>query len=296
MDGQEATMPVTSRKQLRRDLASLYLNELTLGTSQITVNPTSAMNIMDPVLANTDYSGQNLYQRAFIRVGSADYRNGSYNFQSGAFAAGQAVLLVTLGSGADFEINQRWSAPQLDGCIDQVILLQQVEREISFPSVDGQTAYVIDNVASPNTIVDWRQIYYFADPTSTVNRVRKDFPQVDVVQTATGKELRIPQGIGGSQQIVIDALLQLSLPSGDAATINIPDRDWLMWGAAARAWNLLIQGTPGQDASLLKERRAEAARAFTKASQRHQPGMERKITFETPDNVPEGRPPGINPW
>lgn len=274
-------MPVVSRKQLRRDLGVLRLRECTLGTTQLAVAAATFVNVMDPNLANTDYSGQSLYQRAWTRVASYDYRVGSYNFGSGGFVSAQ-LTRAAIASGADFEIHDKWSAAELDLCLDQTILDLRVEREVGFPSVDGATMYTLDGAASPNSIIDYKEVYYFADPTSSLNRRRTDLPTADVVRTATGMELRLGGALQGSVQLVLDAYLQLSLGASDDATINIPDRDWVLFGAAARAYDLLIQKSPGQDAALLKERREEAARAFTRKSQRWQPGIEHKLGFEAP--------------
>ncbi len=290
-------MPIFSRKQLRRSLGLEYLRDTTLGTTQLSVSIGSFMQVMDPAQANLDYSGQNLYGRAYIRAGSADYRVGSYNFQSGSFLAQQAVLLVSLGSGGDYEIHSRLPAPDLDRCIDQTILELRVEREIGVPSLPGAFIYNIDGAASPHTLVDYNEVYFYASPDSTTNRNRGDFNNVNLVHTPTGNELRLNCALNASQRVVIDAILQLTLGAGDEATINVPDRDWVLWGAAARAYNMLIQQTPGQDATLLKERRAEAARAFTKKSQRWQPGISRRITLDTPDTeVARRQGTGYWPW
>lgn len=274
---------ITTRKQLRRDLGQLRLRATTIGTTQLAVPAATFVNAVDPNLANIDYSGSNLYQRAFMRVASFDYQVGSYNFGSGGFVSGQ-LLRAAIASGADFEIVEGWSPSELDLCIDQTILDLRVEREVGFPTVDGLTAYTVDAAASPNTIIDYKEVYYFASPTSTLDRGRTGLPLANLVQTATGMELRLGQGgqLGASMQLVLDAYLQLSLGATDNATINLPDRDWVLWGAAARAYDLLIQRSPGQDSALLAQRRAEAARAFSRKSQRWQPGIEHKLGFETP--------------
>lgn len=275
-------MPVVTRKTLRRNLGTLRLRECIIGTTSISLGAGATLSVVDAyLLANPDFTGQSLYQRANVRVASADYRVGSYNPGSGGLYSAQ-LLRNAIASGADFEVHDRWTAAELDGCIDQTILDLRVEREVGIPSVDGAWFYTVDNAASPNTIIDYKEIYYFASPQGSLDRQRVDLPLAQMVQTATGMELRLGQSLTASCQLVIDAYLQLSLPADDAATINLPDVDWVLWGAAARAYDLLIQRTPGQDASLLKERRAEAARAFSQRSARNQPGIEHKMSFEAP--------------
>lgn len=289
---------IITRKQLRRDLATLRLRECQVGTTSMSLGAAATFGVMDVyLLANTDYTNQNLYQRAYVRVASADYRVGSYNAGSGALVSAQ-LLRNAIASGADFELHDRLTATELDACLDQTILDLRVEREVGFPTVDGAWQYTVDTAASPNTIIDYKEVYSFAAPTSTTNRQRIDLPTAQLVQTATGMELRLGQALAASQQIVIDAYLQLSLPADDAATINIPDRDWVLWGAAARAYDLLIQRTPGQDAALLAARRAEAARAFSKKSEHWQPAIEHKLGFEGPPAGITGRQStsGIDPF
>lgn len=286
-------MPILTRKQLRRDLGTLRLQECIIGTTSVSLGANATFSVMDALLlANPDFSNQNLYQRAYVRVASADYRVGSFNAGSGALVSAQ-ILRNAIASGADFEVHDRWTAAQLDACLDQTILDLRVEREVGIPTVDGVAMYTLDAAASPNRLVDYGEVYYFGNPGSSLDRQRQDLVQSTIIATATGLELRLPNALAASQQIVIDAFLQLTLGADDAATINIPDRDWVLWGAAARAYDLLIQKTPGQDAALLKERRTEAAVAYSKKSQRWQPSFDRKLGFETPMSGNTGRNPGL---
>lgn len=294
-------MPVVNRKTLRRALGVQRLRECTLGTTQLAVSLNQNAQVMDPYLADTEGSGQGSFQRAYLRVGSADYRVGSYNFQSGSLWTGQLIRAANIASGADFEVHSRLSAAELDLCIDQTLLELRIEQEVAIPSVEGATAYGLAAVASPHTLVDYGNVYAFADPTSTVNRQRVDVIQAVSVTTATGAEMRIPYpGLGASMQLVVDGFLQMTLMADDAATVNLPDRDWLLWGAAARAYDMLIQKSPGSDVSLYKERRAEAARAFSRKSQTWQPSMKHKLGFDAPEsgNVGLGRMPyrSIDPF
>jgi hypothetical protein len=250
----------------------------------------AAVQVMDGQQANLDYSGQALYQRAYLRVASADYRVGSFNFMSGAWCTAQ-LAQQPIASGADYEVHERLSATELDRCIDDVLKGIRVEQEVTINALPGLTYYSIDGAASPHTVVDVGQVYFFADPSNSTNRDRRDLSQFSIVTTGSGRELRLPTALGGSQQIVLDALLELTLMADDASTITLTNSDWLTWGAAAQAYNLIIQRTPGQESTLLEKRRAEAARMFTKLAARRQPVRQQRYSFDAPLSG-EGR---INP-
>lgn len=278
-------MPVFQRKQLRHDLGTRRLNTTTLGTTQMGVSAGSALVLMDPYQAVPDLTQQSLYVRSYVRVASYDYRVGSFNIYSGGFVS-VAAAHVAIASGADFEVSQRLSATDLDGCIDAVVPKIRVREEITMSSVDGLTFYPIDGAASPNVILEVLDAWMYANPSSTTNRCRNDWREKAVVAlTATGRELRIPAAMTWSQQVVMDCLLQLSLGSDDAATLSIPqvpDDAWLLDGAAAQAYDLLIQKSPSQETTLFKERRKEMGIRFTRASAKYQPDMDSMMGFEAP--------------
>lgn len=278
-------MPIVSRKGLRQKLGQSYLQAATFGTSAIAVAVGSVVCVMDPNLANPDFTNQNLYTRSHLRAGSADYRIGSFNIFSGGLVSAQLTRFA-LASGGDFEVYDRWSASDLDRCIDQTIAEIRVNQEVTFPSIDRAVQYSVAGVASPNTITDFNDVYYYAAPDSSVNRQRGDFSNVNFIQTASGPEFRVdPPTFGGSVAIAIDAILELSLGTADTSTINVPDEAWILWGATARAYQLLVQRTPGQDDKYIQERRAEAARAFSAKSAIWQPYAARKATLQTPTSV-----------
>lgn len=283
-------MPTFARKALRQEIGTIRLRECTLGTTQLAVPAGTAVVAMDPNLANLDLSGQNLYQRAYLRVGSIDYRVGSFNYQSGAFVSAQLVQ-QPIASGADFEVHDRLSATELDRCIDEVLKGVRVQQEVTMNTLPGLQYYNIETAASPHLVVDMGQVYFFADPSNSTNRDRRDLSQFSLVMTGSGRELRLPTGLDGSQQIVLDALLELTLPADDAATVTLLNSDWVSWGAAAQAYQLIIQRTPGQESTLFEKRRAEAARMFTKLAARRQPARQQKYDFDAPLSG-EGR---INP-
>lgn len=283
-------MPTFQRKALRQEVGVVRLRECTLGTTTTGAPSGTIVAAFDQHYANTDLSGENLYQRSWLRVASVDYRVGSFNYMSGAWISAQ-LLQQPIASGTDFEVHERLSAAELDRCIDEVLKGIRVEQEVAINALPGLTYYPIDGAASPHTIVDVGQVYFFADPSNSTDRNRRDLSQFTIVTTGSGRELRLPTALDGSQQIVLDALLELTLMADDASTVTLTNSDWLTWGAAAQAYNLLIQRTPGQESTLLEKRRAECARMFTKLSARRQPVRQQRYSFDAPLSG-EGR---INP-
>lgn len=259
----------------------------TVGTTTLAVAAGSAVVALDAnnEWANPDFSGLNYFSTAFMRVGSADYRVGSYNAPSGAWLSGQAAKYA-IASGADFEVHDKISAVDLDLCINQTISRIRVRQEVGIPSINGKMEYTIDAAASPNTILNVVDFWYYADPANTANRNRQEFaPKPTIALTATGRELRVPYNVAGSQQIVMDCILQMTLGASDNATVNIPqipDDQWILDGAGAYAYHLLIQRSPGQDTAQYAERRKELAAAFTRQSEKQQPSMDTEIGFSAP--------------
>jgi len=275
-------MPVLQRKQLRRDLGQRRLRTTTIGTTSLSLGANASLAVMDRTYAIPDFSGQELYERAYLRVASTDYRIGSYNAPSGAFV-GLTPLVVAIANNADFEINERISPGEMDRAIDETIMSLPVRREIGIPTVAGVTFYTLDGAASPNAIRAIMNVYYHSSPASSLNRTRQDFQQQEIVTTMSGVEVRIHGGLAASMQLMLDVLLQMSLGAGDAATINLPDEEVILWGAAARCYDLLLADAPatGQTAAEYRTRRAEAARTFSLKSRRFLPEIIRKLTFET---------------
>jgi len=273
-------MPVMQRKQLRQDLGLRRLHETIVATTSLSLGANANVAVMSRLLANPDNTGNTTYLGSFLRVASADYRVGSVNFGSGALYSGQA-LLNAIASGADFEVHNKLSAPDLDQAIDETILALRVRREVALPTTAGIDYYPLDNAASPNTIVNVLNAYYFANPGSSVNRDRGELVGYEIVMTATGREIRLPSDLGGSMQIVLDAVLALSLGSSDVATINLPSEDLVLWGAAAKCYDLLIQNAPSQEAGQYERRRMEAARSYTYLARRWMPTIEKRLRFET---------------
>jgi hypothetical protein len=289
-------MPVLGRKSLRRIVGQRRLRETILGTTLFSPagGAGSFVTVMDRTLARPDFSGESAYNRAWLRVGSADYQIGSFNYGSGA-AFGAMLLTATVASGMDFEIHDKLAPEEINTAIDETILSLRVRREVALPTIDGLTFYTLDAAASPNTIIDIKDVYWFANPSSSLNRDRREFAQHEITLTATGLELRIGpyQGLGGSAQIVLDAELQLSMGAGDGGTINCPwDEETISWGAAARCYDLLIARSPSQEVTQYMVRRSEAAKTFTVKAKKIMPDQDFPLTFSQPFE----RNPSLSDW
>lgn len=274
-------MPTFSRKTLRQDLGTNYLRDTVLGNTSQSLNNGVAFAVLDSFQANADYSGQGLYQNAYIRVASGDYLVGSFNAPSGAFVSAQ-LTVAAIASGSDYELSQRLSAVEKNRTIDNTLLETPIHQEVALSSTQDLQVYSIEGVASPHYVSDVLDVYYFSNPTGTLNRSLRRFDDVRLVTTATGREVRVKPAIAGSQQIVLDAILTLTLGSGDGATVNIPSEDWILAGAAARCYDFLIQTAPGQNVGELRNRRAEWAAKRSRLSATYAPLIARKLRFEDP--------------
>jgi hypothetical protein len=207
------------------------------------------------------------------------YRVATWNTGSGAFLGPQTIINAIV-SGADFELTEKLSPEEMDRAIDETILNLPVKREVGIPTVEGATFYTLDAAASPNTIRSILEVYYYADPSNSLNRDRREFTQHEILMTATGLELRIPGGLTASQQIILESLLQLSLGVGDAATVNLPDEETILWGAAARCYDLMLRGVAGDARSALLQDRRDAVRQYNVLASKSLPEIYKEITFE----------------
>lgn len=265
----------------------LRLRDTTVGTTGMAVAVGSAMQIVDQVYANVAFSGETAHDRAWVRVASFDYRVGSYNYPSGGPYSLQPVINA-IATGADYEIHDKLSPVEKDQCIDQTIARIRVRQEVVIPTVDGLLEYTIDAAASPNTIAgDPLGFWYYANPDFSLDRDQRFFNELpQIATTASGtRVLRIPAALTWSQQIVMDCLLQVTLGASDDATVSIPqvpDDGIVLDGAAARAYDLLVQRAPSQEAGLYLQRRREMAMAFMGAAAKLQPSQDTALGFAAP--------------
>lgn len=277
-------MPIVSRRTLRRALGQSALRDTYVGTTSLSLGANIAVVVMDRYLADP-YLSAPKYQNASLLVASVSYRVASFNFQSGSLMSGQTAINA-IASGADFELSWMLPAEDKERCIDDTIKRIRVRREITAPSIDGAEFYSITGWASPHTITGVMDAYYFANPTNSVNRDRREFYSKVVVETPSGPELRIAGVVPSGAQMALDAILTLSLGSGDAATINIPDERLIIAGAEAKAYDLLMRNTPGQVSDIYKQHRQDAAREFSRLSAIYKPLVTRTLQFDTPFSRP----------
>lgn len=274
-------MPTYSRKTLRQALGVLFIRDTYVGLTEFTFNSlTVGVAFGLNKLADTTLTTQSLYENATVRhvvMPSIDYRVASFNAGSGAVWSAQ-IAQGTVSYHDEFEIHSRLPATEKDLAIDDTIKRIRVRQEVGFMvTVDNEAFFTIEGVASPHYVSDVLDVYYFANPYGSLTRDKRYFQDVRIVTTASGRELRIKPTIMGSQQIILDAVLELTLGSDSTATLNLPDDRWVLAGAAARCYDLMIQTAPGQNAGELAKRRAEWAGEFTRLSGRFAGPWERKI-------------------
>lgn len=282
-------MPTIQRRSLRQRLGRDFIFDTYVGTttSSLPANTGSAY-VMDPARANLAHSGQQQFKDHWLLIRDMELRVASFNFGSGAY-----VTLQTIGtgiaSGGQYERHAKLSPADKDRAIDHMLARARVRREVGLPTVDGALVYTIDAVASPHRIVDILDVYVLTSPTATGSRERGRFVSNSVWQidhTATGRILRVPfgSGLGASQQIVLDALLHLTLGASSDATLDLPDdvaEEWLLSGAAIQCWSQLIGENPRANTEYKDLRQAEVRR-FSRLSAANAPQIDRPLRFEEP--------------
>ena len=232
-------------------------------------------------------SGQNLYERSWVYINSMELRVASFNVGSGAYISGGLGSGGWL-SGAEYERHDLVPPTDKNRAIDDSVKRLRVRREVGFPAVDATEFYAIDTAASPNAITeptDVLNVYYYANPTNSLNRDRRDFFNWSIDTTPTGMELHISPVVSGSYQIVLDALITMTLASGEAATVNIPDERLVLFGAEAQCWHLLSKSAPGTNRTSYEQSRDEAARAYTELAAKFKRPIDRALEFERPVNT-----------
>ncbi len=268
-------MPTFSRATLRQLLTTDYLRDGLVGNLTASWGVAS-VNLIDTTQADLSMSGQNLYARSWVRHNGATYRVASFNTGTGCFVTLQSAP-TTVVSGGAYEVHFSLPPEDKDRALNDAVKRVRVRREVGLSSVDGLHSYTLDGCASPNTVLDVLDAYYFANPSDSLTRDQRSLSEFQVVTTATGRELRISPALGQSVQLVLDCVLTLTLGAADTATINVPDDRWLLSGAAAKAYDLLIRKAPGQNRGELVKDRAEFAAAWTRLSTRFQPVVDRPM-------------------
>lgn len=276
-------MPVFSRKELRQRLGLDYLHDTTIGNTVLSLGADATVVLMDRIQANPAFTGRAEYGNAYLRVASADYRISSVNFPSGGWVT-QQLAIYPIASGADYEVGRRLSAPDKDRALDMKVRKIRVRRQVPISSVAGLKEYTLDGVASPHLLGQVLNVTYLANPTGSLDKRPRtiDNSGWGVADTPTGRILWLAEAMMGSQQVILDAILTLSLGSGDAATIRIPDQDWLLSGAAAEAFEMMARDAPGKEVTFFKDEARRFARSWTAGAAKYQPRLEYRPRFEDP--------------
>jgi hypothetical protein len=282
-------VPVFARQALRRSLGQSWLRDTRLGSTTETYSLTGfSLAFIDNVQADLALSGRGLYQNTTLRFPAAaspsfqDFTVASFNTGSGAYISAQrgGLLANPIPSGAVFEVALLVPPAEKDLALDDAVQRIRVRQEVGITTVSGALFYDLTTAASPHRVADVLGAYYFADPSNTGNRDRKELGTPAVVPTATGIELRIDSALSLSARLVVDALLELTL-GGEFATVNLPDDRLVLAGAAAKCWDLLAQRAPGTNAKLYEQKRDEAALEFSRLSARYKPPTAKRPAFDT---------------
>ena len=206
----------------------------------------------------------------------------SFNVGSGAyFSMDQGAYFPNgLASGTSYERHDLIPSLDKDRALDDAVQRVRVRQEVGITTLSGAVFYDLDAAASPHRIADVLDAYVWSDPSNTGNRDKRLFRTAPrVVPTATGVELRIDTALDLSSLLVVDALLELTLGAGDAATITVPDERLVLSGAAAKCWDLLAQRSPGTQVAVYELRRDKAAQQFSDLSARYKPPTARRLGF-----------------
>jgi hypothetical protein len=289
-------MPVYSRKYLRQTLGKSYIRDTLATITDTDALPNTPFN--QRFSADVSLSGQGLYANSTIYVTGPDdeYRCSSFNAGSGNWLTRQ-VLATVVASGSEFEIHSRLPATEKNLMLDETIKRLRVHQEVGFSTgTGGADFFNIEGAASPNYIVDVLDAYWFANPAGSLDRDMQRFDDIRLVLTGSGRELRVAPAPGGSAQVILDAILQMTLGQLSTATVNLPDDRWVLAGAAAGCYNLLIQNAPGQNVGNIEKQAQSWAREFIRLSGHFAPLYTRKIRLEEPEDLTALGYPGRLVW
>jgi hypothetical protein len=251
---------------LRQSLGVDFIRDTVVGLVASWGQTANSLNFIDAVLADPSLSGQGLYVGSSLWFSAGEVRVASFNAASGAlFSTSRSITPLTQ-SGNEYERHDTLPGSEKNRAINDALRRIRVRREVGIDAIDGGHLYALDTAASPHAITHILDVYYFANPSGTLGRDLRGIVDWEIVPTATGTDLRIEPALTASQQLCILADIALTLGSGDAATINIPSDEWLLSGAAAKSYDLLIRRAPGQSRGQYEKSRAEFARSFSRLS------------------------------
>jgi len=259
-------MPQFSRVQLRRLLGQNHIRDTIVGQTTASWGQVNySVNIIDFAQADLAASGQNRHAGAWLKVPSTslELRVASFNTGSGAFLAQGVALVpgaatfVATPTGMFYELHGAVKPSDKDRAIDEAVKFLRSRREVTIESVDGLADYPL-----PDAVEQVLDAYSFADPGGSLTRNKTPLTSFRVVGTETGLEVRISPVLGGSQQLVLDAVVRATLGASDAATIDVPDERLVLLRAEAECWGLLAKDAPRGTADEYRRSRDDAARQY----------------------------------
>jgi hypothetical protein len=278
-------MTVYSRRNLRQRLGVDLLRDTYVGTNTASLGAGfGSAYFIDANLANTDFSGQTQYSRVWAKHNGMVLRSASFNFGSGAFISAQSNN-TTVVNGGEWELHELISPNDKDRAIDWAIDRIWMRQEVAFPSGDGLTFYSLGYEIGQ--VFDW---WVNANPTGSAGRDQRRFVAEgpDIRLTGSGRELRLSSSLQGSQQIVLDAEVRLTLGTQDTATINLlsPHHEHaVLYAAEAQCWEMLSKRAPAQDRRAYLQNAQRAAAAYSRLSARFSPQRDFAPRFRSAGRV-----------
>jgi hypothetical protein len=237
--------------------------------------------IMDFALADPTFTADTKYARAWVKHNGMVLRAASFNFASGAFVSGQVAPTTTI-AGGEYEIHELLDPRDKDRALDWSIDRLWVRQEVALAAVDGLFFYSVGYEFG--RVYDW---WVYGSPDGTGNRDKQSFiaQQPEIRMTGSGRELRLYGALTGSQQIVLDAEVRLTLGTQDTATINLPDNAYeqmVLYGAESQCWEMIAKRASAQDRRAYLTNAQRASAAYSRLSQRFAPQRDSAPRFRNP--------------
>jgi hypothetical protein len=236
--------------------------------------------LSDNYLLYTELSDNSLFAGAWMShtpSGAA----GSYPYRVTGFDPPRLILNYpppyNVYPGDAYEIHEMVSPDEKDLALDRTLRRVWSRQEVPIWAVNGQQQYSLGQ--SVGEIFD---VYVYGNPAGSLDRGRGALSWWGEATTATGREVRVTPAPLASQQLILDAQVWATLGAADTATVNIPDVDWILDGAAAVCYEILGRRSPGQEAGAYATEAKRYGRAWMAGQGRWLPAVTRKVELETP--------------
>lgn len=279
-------MPSFSRKSLRQALA-YQMNDLVLGTiTHSWTNVGGDIRFYDWTKSDTSLSGSDPYAGAYINLTGSLLRNGGdcrvasfveAGFPNTYFLSVQYAGPTSPPSGHEYEVHSLMKSYLKDLALDDAIKRTRVAREVSVPSVDGAHFYDLDTALSGMRVVRVMDAWAYTNPNGSLDRGKAGLINWEVAATGSGLEMRIEPSLGASQSLVLNAVLEMTLPMNDLATVDVPDERMILYAAEVYAWNLLSKQSPGSQVQAYIAHRDTAARELSRLAALYKSSVARSI-------------------